>query len=203
MSCRSRSTPIVTCRPRSHETRSKMLRTEARLRDTGSSSTWPRSRRELGKRPRAPRARRIAHGENFFEQGRDTRRRIAREGRSVVHETAGMKNQKGGAHHQRLLSLRPQSGARRRRLLCALPDGLRQGERLPRNWRSTFANQRLRRVSARGSVELRYLRTPSNGRLRRQSAGGPRHQRDSFPADEAGRIVKLTSSAWLGSSARS
>ena len=83
----------------------------------------------------------------------------------------------------------------------ALPDGLRQGERLPRNWRSTFANQRLRRVSARGSVELRYLRTPSNGRLRRQSAGGPRHQRDSFPADEAGRIVKLTSSAWLGSSA--
>ena len=35
-----------------------------------------------------------------------------------MHETAGMKNQKGGAHHQRLLSLRPQSGARRRRLLC-------------------------------------------------------------------------------------
>ena len=38
----------------------------------------------------------FGHGGNFFEQERDTRRRIAREGRSVVHETAGMKKQKGG-----------------------------------------------------------------------------------------------------------
>jgi hypothetical protein len=86
------------------------------LCDIASSSTWLAQGVNLAKRPEHLVLGGFGHGGNFLGQERDTRRRIAREGRSVVRETAGMKNQKGG-HIINLSSVYGHKGPRRRRLL--------------------------------------------------------------------------------------